>query len=91
VLGTDKKNWKQSDSDISRQPEIASCVHRDSEAFYRSDSRQITSSKFSASFLGEKNNPSHMENKFGWKPTLVDNRLLYFVLSLQSKQFSIKY
>lgn len=44
---------------------MASGVHRDSEAFYRSDSRQITSSKFSASFLGEKNNPSHMENKFG--------------------------
>lgn len=68
---------------------MASCVHRDSEAFYRSDSKQITSSKFSASFWEEKNNPSHMENKFGRKPTL-DSRLLYFMLSLQSKHFSIK-
>lgn len=62
---------------------MASCVHRDSEAFYRSDSRQITSSKFSASFWGEKNNPSHMENKFGRNLLLT---AVYYILCFHYSQ-----
>lgn len=50
---------------------MVSCTHLDSKTFYRSDSGQITSSKFSAfGLFGEKKNCNprvidpHMENEF---------------------------